>query len=74
MTQRTTVVSAGMSARMQKSRDLESDASPQCSLVGRRFPFLAEHDDLADHCVVLATQYPPDVRFHYKAVKRQISF
>jgi len=54
MSQTTTTVSAGMPARMQKSMDWGSDAAPRCSLVGRRFPFLAEHDDLADRCVVLA--------------------
>jgi len=74
MTQTTTTVSAGMPSRIPKSMDRESDAAPQCSLVGRRLPFLAEHDDLADRCVVLADQYPPDVRFHYEAVKRQHFF
>ena len=47
---------------------------PLYSLVGRRLPFLAEHDDLADRCVVLAVRRPPDVRFHHKAVKRQHFF
>jgi len=53
-------VSTGMPARTQKSMDRGSDAAPQCSLVGRRLPFLAEHDDLADRCVVLAARRPPD--------------
>jgi len=74
MTQTTTTVSAGMSARMQKSMHRRSDMAPQCSLVGRRLPFLAEHDDLANHCVVLAARYPSDVRFHHEAVKRQHFF
>jgi len=59
---------------MQKSMDVESDAAPRCSLEGRRLPFLAEHDDLADCCVVLAARCPPDVRFHHEAVKRQHFF
>jgi len=54
MTQTTTTVSVGMSARMQKSMDWGSDAAPQCSLVGRLLPFLADHDYLADRCVVFA--------------------
>jgi len=54
--------------------DRGRDAAPRCSLVGRWPPFLAEHDDLADRCVVLAVQCPPDVRFHYEAVKRQHFF
>jgi len=63
-----------MAARMQKSMDQASNAAPQCSLVGRRLPFLAEHDDLADRCVVLAAPCPPNVRFHPEAVKRQDFF
>jgi len=74
MTQTTTTVSADMPARMQKSMDRGSDTAPQCSLLGRRLPFLAEHDDLADCCVVLAARCPPDVRFHHEAVKRQHFF
>ena len=74
MTQTTTTVSAGMPARMQKSMDWGSDTAPRCSLVGRRLPFLAEHDDLANRCVVLAARCPPDVRFHHEAVKRQHFF
>jgi len=54
--------------------DWGSDAAPRCSLVGRRLPFLAKHDDLADRCVVLAARCPPDVRFHHGAVKRQHFF
>jgi len=59
---------------MQKSKDQESDAAPQCSLVGRWLPFLAKHDDRADRYVVLAARCPPDVRFHHEAVKRQHFF
>jgi len=74
MTQTTTTVSAGMPARMQKSMNWGSDAAPRCSLVGRRLPFLAEHDDLTDRCIVLAARCPPDVRFHHEAFKRQHFF
>jgi len=74
MTQTTTTVSVGMPARMQKSMDRGSDTAPRCSLVGRQLPFLAEHDDLDNRCVVLAARCPPDVRFHHKAVKRQHFF
>ena len=74
MTQTTTTISAGMSSRMQKSMDQEIDVAPQCSLVGRRLPFLAKHDDLADRCVVRAARLPPDVRFHHEVVKRQHYF
>jgi hypothetical protein len=59
MTQTTTTVSVGMPARMQKSMDRGSDTAPRCSLVGRQLPFLAEHDDLDNRCVVLAARCPP---------------
>ena len=52
----------------------KGDPVVSSSLVGRQLPFLAEHDDLAYHFVVLAAWFPPDVRFHHEVVKRQHFF
>jgi len=70
----------------QKSMDRGRDAVPRCrrplpfplarqmhALVGRRLPFLAEHDDLAVRCAVLAAPYPLEMRFRHENVKRQHS-
>jgi len=70
----------------QKSMDRGRDAVPRCrrplpfplarqmhALVGRRLPFLAEHDDLAVRCAVLAAPCPLEMRFRHENVKRQHS-
>ena len=72
----------------QKSMDRGSEAAPRCrrplpfplacqqgchELVGRRLPFLAEHDDLAVRRAGLAAPYPLEMRFRHEVVKRQHS-
>ena len=44
----------GHTSKNAESMEWGSDAVPLCNLVGSWLPFLAEIDDLADRCVVLA--------------------